>query len=73
MWNEFQDQIKSKLLFILYVIKIIYLQNFAPSYDDVSHETFHEEGMPSEETLNRWKFIIEMFDEQGFILIDQTE
>lgn len=73
MWNEIKRTARSPptFLFILYIVKINFLKSDAPSsYDDIPIDMFLKGGKPSEGTLNRWKLIIDLFNEHDFFQND---
>lgn len=63
LWHEIQVKGKMELLRILFVIKVVFVKSSSvPSLEEISPEIFFEnEGMPSNDILNRWKFVIDMF------------
>lgn len=68
MWAEIQSNAKIEMLHVLYMSRIALADGSeVPSMDEISAETFYKNEPPSKIVLKRWKFIIDMFVENGFI------
>lgn len=68
IWHEIQVKAKLELLHILFVAKIsLANRTTEPSIDEISLNTIFNEQSPSEAVLRRWKFLIDIFAENGLI------
>lgn len=68
MWNEIQGKAKIELLHVFILVKLCMAEKHAaPAIDSVSSETFFNDEPPSADLLNRWKFIVDMFQANGFL------
>lgn len=68
MWNEIQGRAKIEMLHVFVLSKLCMVEKqSASSLDAIYSETFFNDEPPSKAILNRWKFIIDMFQANGFI------
>lgn len=69
MWNEIKDKSKIEILHIFFLSKLCMVETSEtpPLLDAVNSETFFKNEPPSDAVLQRWKLIIDLFQENGFI------
>lgn len=68
LWKEIQTNAKIELLHVLWMSRIALADGHTiASIDEISAETFFKDEPSPKVVLKRWKFIIDMFVENGFI------
>lgn len=68
MWQEIQKKAELEFLHILSMSKMSLTERSSiPSLDNISADTFYEKMPLSKVILNRWKLIIDLYQEHGFI------
>lgn len=68
MWFEIRNRAKVELFHVFILSDLCMVENDSvSSLDTFSPDTFFKEDPPSEAILKRWKFIVNMFQENGFI------
>lgn len=68
MWQEVQSKAEMELIHVLIMSKLPLIdKSSVSSLEEVSPDTFYQKGPPSEAILNRWKLIIDLYTEHGFV------
>lgn len=66
MWNEIQEKAKLEMLHAFAMSKIVTAdENTAPSLEEVSPESFFNDGPPSKALSQRWQCIISVCEKYG--------
>lgn len=68
IWNEIQNKAKLEILHIFFLTKCVLAdEQTAPWIEDITAETFFSSKLPSKIILNRWKLILDVFQENALI------
>lgn len=68
MWNEIQDKAKFTLSQIIFITRATLADhNQVSDVNSFQPENFFQEKKPSKPILDRWKLILDLFLENGFL------
>lgn len=67
VWLEIQRCAPMEMIHVLIMSKLPLIDKTTVSYDDITPDTFYQKGPPSKAILNRWKLILDLYVEHGFI------
>lgn len=68
MWREIQEKARLELLHILFMVKVNSVdETSARPIDEISPTTIFQGELPTKHVLEQWKFLIDLFIENGFI------
>lgn len=68
IWNEIQNKAKLEILHVFFLTKCVLAnEQTAPWIEDITPETFFSSELPSKAILDRWKLILDVFQENSLI------